>query len=67
MEQRVGWLLLGGLLIKLIYEQYTGSLAVSESIVGGPIVTDAHLWGALGGLLAAGVDKLCWREGPAPL
>ncbi len=67
LDERVGWLLLAGLLMKLIYEQFTGSLAVSESIVGGAIVTDAHVWGALGGLIAAGVDKLCWRKGPAPL
>lgn len=65
-EQR-GWLLLAGLAVKLGYEHWTGGLAITEPIVGGPIITDAHVWGACGGLLAAGLDRLCWRAGPAPL
>jgi len=67
LHERMGWALLLGLVIKLVYEQLTGSLAIYEPIVGGEIVTDAHLWGAIGGVLAAGLDRICWREGPAPL
>ena len=67
LDDKLGWALLAGLAIKLTYEQLTGSLAIYEPIVGGPIVTDAHLWGAAGGLIAAATDKLCWRRGPAPL
>lgn len=64
---RTGWLLLAGLAAKLIYEQWSGSLALSEAVVGGPVIVAAHLWGCAGGLLAAGLDRLCFRRGPAPL
>jgi rhomboid family GlyGly-CTERM serine protease len=67
MRERVGWALLAGLAAKILYEQVIGSLAVSEAIVGGAVIEDAHLWGVLGGLLAAGIDRVCWRRGPAPL
>lgn len=46
---RDGWLL-GALLIgKITYEQTVGALP----LVAGPVIVDAHLYGALGGLLAA--------------
>ena len=66
-QERMGWVLLAGLVAKLIYENLTGSLSITQPLVGGAIVTDAHVWGALGGLLAAALDRLCWRQGPAPL
>lgn len=44
-----GWLLAGLLVAKLTYEQSIGALP----LVPGPIVVDAHLYGALGGTLAA--------------
>lgn len=67
MGDRAGWVLLAGLGIKLVYEQWLGSLAISEAIVGGNVVTAAHLWGAVGGLAWAAMDRLCFRRGPAPL
>ncbi len=63
---RVGWLLLAGLALKIGYEQWSGSLPVSEAIVGGPVITAAHLWGALGGVAAAALDRVAFRRGPAP-
>ena len=64
---RIVWLLLAGLEEKVLYEQWTGSLALSEAVVGGPFIVGAHLWGSVGGLTAAGVDRLCFRPAPAPL
>ena len=44
-----GWLLAALLVAKLTYEQAVGALP----LVPGPVVVDAHLYGALGGTLAA--------------
>ena len=38
---------------KLGWEQFSGPLPGSEGTAGGPVVVDAHLYGALGGALAA--------------
>jgi rhomboid family GlyGly-CTERM serine protease len=38
---------------KLAWEQLSGPLPGSEGTAGGPVVVDAHLYGALGGVLAA--------------
>ena len=38
---------------KLAWEQFAGPLPGSESGSGGPVIVDAHLYGAVGGLLAA--------------
>lgn len=44
---------------KLVYEQLVGPLPGSESASGGDVVVNAHLFGAIGGVLAAG---LCWHR-----
>lgn len=41
------------LLAKIAWEQYAGPVPGSESTSGGPVVVDAHLYGALGGILGA--------------
>jgi len=48
---RLEGLLLLALAVKLIWEQITGPLPGSESAAGGPVVVDAHLYGAIGGLV----------------
>ena len=45
-----GWLLAGLLLAKLAYEQLHGALPFAGDM---PVIVDAHLYGALGGLAAA--------------
>jgi rhomboid family GlyGly-CTERM serine protease len=45
-----GWLLAGLLLAKIAYEQIHGPLPFAGDM---PVVVDAHLYGALGGLAAA--------------
>ncbi len=41
------------LLGKLAWEQFSGPLPGSEETAGGPVVVDSHLFGSLGGVLAA--------------
>lgn len=52
-----GWLgpaLLAGLVLKLIREQWLGPMATSVALTGGPVLTQAHLLGAIAGILAGG-------------
>ena len=51
--------LAGLVVLKLIYEQFAGPLPGSESTSGGNVVVNAHLYGAMGGALAAFV---LWRR-----
>lgn len=46
-------------LAKLCWEQIEGPLPGSEGTAGGSVIVDAHLYGALGGILAA---LLLWRR-----
>ena len=50
---------------KLIFEQWSGPLPGSESTAGGPVVVDAHLYGALGGVLAALATRIRVRAAAA--
>ena len=43
--------------LKLVYEQLLGPLPGSASAAGGAVVVDAHLYGAVGGLVAAAVVR----------
>ncbi len=55
------WLLLALIAGKLAWEQLHGSLPGSAELAGGPVVVDAHLYGALIGLPAG-----LWLAGPRP-
>jgi len=57
---RMGWGLLLGVSAKLAWEQTAGAMPFSAGVVGGPVVTEAHLWGAIGGL-CAGLGYGVWR------
>jgi rhomboid family GlyGly-CTERM serine protease len=50
-----GWILAVFIILKLGYEQWSGALPFNES--GEPIVVNAHLYGALGGVVAAALMK----------
>ena len=50
--------LLGLLTAKVAWEQFSGPMPGSESTSGGPVVIDAHLYGAIGGLLGALVTRI---------
>jgi rhomboid family GlyGly-CTERM serine protease len=48
-----GWPLAVVLIGKLFIEQWYGTLPGSSELTGGPVVVDAHLYGALAGAVAA--------------
>jgi hypothetical protein len=47
-----GYWLLGALALKLGVEQLFGPLWLAAESAGGPVIVNAHLYGAAGGLLA---------------
>jgi rhomboid family GlyGly-CTERM serine protease len=47
-REALGWVAAGALLVKIAWEQWQGPLPLTP----GPVVTDSHLYGAIGGLLA---------------
>lgn len=53
--------MLGGFAAKLTYEQFRGALPSTAELSGGPVVVDAHLYGAIAGLIA-GLILLGWRS-----
>jgi rhomboid family GlyGly-CTERM serine protease len=59
------WLLVG-LGLKLLWEQTMGEMPFSGGIVGGAVITDAHLWGALSGFASFVLFEL-WQRLRAPL
>ncbi len=50
-----GWILAVFIVAKLLYEQFSGALPFTES--GVPVVVNAHLYGAVGGLAMAALMK----------
>lgn len=61
--ERLGLGLIIGVLAKLVWEQSYGPLPFTQSTAQGPVLVDAHLYGALGGLAAA---ALCVRRRTPP-
>ena len=53
-------IILAVLLAKVVYEQVAGPLPGSEATSGGPVVVNAHLYGAAAGLIAG--LPLCGRD-----
>jgi rhomboid family GlyGly-CTERM serine protease len=46
------------LVAKISWEQFSGPVPGSESTSGGPVVVDAHLYGAMGGILGAVLARI---------
>lgn len=55
--QRAEWLLLLFLIGKLVWEQLFGALPGSAETAGGAVVVDAHLYGAISGLLLVAASQ----------
>lgn len=51
-KEKTGYLLLIGVILKIAHEQIYGASADVESFIESSVATDAHLYGAVGGLLA---------------
>jgi len=64
---RMGWALLAIWTAKLAWEQWQGALPFSTQTLDSAIVTDAHLWGAIGGLLYVFIEQVYrrWTRHPA--
>ena len=60
--QRVGDVLAVALAAKLLFEQLAGPMPFTAESVGGPVVVAAHLYGAVGGLLAAAGAEITRRR-----
>lgn len=67
-EYRLGVVLGLAIAFKLGHEQMHGALPSSEYLSGGPVIVDAHLYGAIGGLVWALLAGACSvfraRRGP---
>ena len=50
---------------KLVFEQVSGPLPGSETSSGGPVIVDAHLYGAIGGICGAMAALIRVRAGAA--
>lgn len=57
-----GSILLLGIIIKLVVEQWNGALPGSAELSGGRVIIDAHLYGALAGILTALVMRPDWAK-----
>jgi len=66
--RRDNGLLLGAVALKLLWEQWQGPLPGSEAVAGGHVVVDAHLFGAITGLLVAVmiIATPAWRRRNLP-
>ncbi|MFK8019433.1 MAG: rhombosortase [Pseudomonadales bacterium] len=53
-KQNIAWLLLLCLALKLVYETVSGT-ASNEEMLGGQVIEEAHLWGAIAGLIYSGL------------
>ena len=60
-------LLLAGIGAKLLWEQLSGALPGSESVAGGLVVVDSHLYGALAGALLGTVLVVAGRGRGEPV
>jgi len=52
-KERTGYLLLLGVILKIAHEQYFGASEDVAQLIGANVAINAHLWGAIGGALAA--------------
>ena len=60
--ERIQWLLLCLVAIKLLWEQTVGPLPGSASVAEGPVLVDAHLYGAIAGAIVGFLLVLPYRR-----
>ena len=57
-----GYLLGAGIAIKMAYEQFYGAQETTIKLINAPVLVDAHLYGAIAGLLFYGITWLLKKE-----
>jgi rhomboid family GlyGly-CTERM serine protease len=59
-----GWWVAGLWVLKLGWEHFRGEVPLTAALAGGAVVTDAHLWGAAGGVLYLLLSEIraIWRR-----
>jgi membrane associated rhomboid family serine protease len=65
-KEHTGWLLLIGVAIKLGYEQLGGDTQAIAELIGASVAVDAHLYGAVSGLILGLVFIVLSAQKPAP-
>ena len=50
-KEKTGYLLFIGVWLKIIHEQFFGPSDDIAELIGANVAIDAHLWGAIGGLI----------------
>ncbi|MCQ9085023.1 rhombosortase [Vibrio harveyi] len=60
--RRSSMLLVGGLITKIAWEQFYGPSTSTAAMIGARVAVDVHLFGAIGGLGMAGLEKLLHRR-----
>jgi len=60
-KHREGWIILLFLLCKIIWEQWQGATPGLEQTIGGKVILEAHLYGAIAGLAIAATLPLIKR------
>lgn len=61
-KDKTGYLLLLGVFLKVAHEQIYGASTDISSLIAAKVAVDAHLWGALSGLLFSLGYWLYWRK-----
>jgi rhomboid family GlyGly-CTERM serine protease len=51
-KEKTGYLLLLGVILKIAHEQYYGASEDVAKLIGADVAINAHLWGAIGGVIA---------------
>ena len=57
-KERTGYLLLLAILLKIAHEQFYGANEDVASMIGANVAINAHLWGAIGGVVAVLILRL---------
>jgi rhomboid family GlyGly-CTERM serine protease len=57
-QRRFGLVMLSALAGKLLWEQLAGTMPFTQALAVGPVIVDAHLYGALGGVACYVISNL---------
>ncbi len=57
-KDKTGYILLAGVFLKILHEQFYGASEDVAELISASVATNAHLWGALGGIII-GLHSYC--------